>query len=138
MASTVQTGHMKVLVPIDGSECSFRALEFATEFAQRQDATVRVIHVTDHRTEATDDLIQRAQSFLSQKGLEDTVDVYYNVRTFRRADSIGKDILEIIEEEDIDHVVMGHHGTGAIGRMILGSAAKTVVQSASVPVTVIP
>lgn len=33
---------------------------------------------------------------------------------------------------------MGHHGTGAIGRVILGSTAETVVQGTETPVTVIP
>jgi nucleotide-binding universal stress UspA family protein len=33
---------------------------------------------------------------------------------------------------------MGHHGSGAVQRAILGSAAEAVVRSESVPVTIIP
>ena len=54
------------------------------------------------------------------------------------ANRVGKDILHLVEERGYDHVVMGHHGTGRIGRAILGSAAETVVQAAEVPSTIIP
>jgi nucleotide-binding universal stress UspA family protein len=41
-------------------------------------------------------------------------------------------------EQDFDHVVMGHHGSGAVERAILGSAAETVLRAEEFPVTVVP
>ncbi len=129
---------MKILAPIDGSDCSFRALEFATRFVRMYDAELRVVHVTDHRTEATEELIDRARDLLEREGFEEDVDVYIDVRKFRRANRVGEDVLYITEEEGFDHVVMGHHGQGAVSDAILGSAAKTVLEGTDVPVTVIP
>jgi nucleotide-binding universal stress UspA family protein len=40
------------------------------------------------------------------------------------------------EDGSYDHVVMGHHGSGTVGRAILGSADETVVRAESLPVTV--
>lgn len=129
---------MQVLVPMDSSDCSFRALEFATAFARSHDADLDVVHLTDHRTESTADLVERARAVLEREGFEADVDVVIDAQRFRASSHIGKDILELADDRDVDHVVMGHHGTGALGRALLGSAAETVVRSADVPVTVIP
>lgn len=129
---------MNLLVPIDGSECSRRALRFAIKFADRFDATVQVIHVTDHMTESTKQLLERAKQILEEEGIPDDPEVVFEMKKFRRSDVVGKEILRLVKEGDYDHVVMRHHGTGAIGRVILGSTAETVVQGTETPVTVIP
>lgn len=129
---------MDILVPIDGSECSERALQFAVELAHRFDAAVDVVHVTDHRTEATEKLLRHAEQTLEAEGIPSEPDVVFEMKKFRGSDVVGERILDIAEEDEYDHIVMGHHGTGAIGKMILGSAAETVVEGTDVPVTIIP
>ena len=131
---------MKVLVPVDGSDCSFRALEFATELVARFEATIHVVHITDFSGEATAELIDRVESVLAEAGIDEDPEVVTDKRLSdpRYASRVGKDILEIAEEGDYDHVVMGHHGTGRIGRALLGSAAETVVRAASQPATIVP
>lgn len=66
---------MDVLVPIDGSECSRRGLRFAIKFAYRFDAAVQVIHVTDHMTEPTEKLLERAKQILEEEGIPDDPEV---------------------------------------------------------------
>lgn len=129
---------MSVLVPIDGSECSVRALEFALEFARRFETDLDVVHVTDHRTDATQDLVERANTLLADSGIDADIEIVIDSQTFRSSDRIGKQILHLVESRDYDHVIMGHHGTGVVGRAILGSAAETVVQGVDVPVTTVP
>lgn len=129
---------MDVLVPVDGSEIGWEALRFGVDFANRYDGSVHVIHVTDHPAEAEKELVERAEQIVEQAGMEDEPDVLINVTQFRWANRVGKEILNLAEEEEYDHIVMGHHGSGAIGRAILGSAAETVVRNAMVPVTIVP
>ncbi|MFC4450538.1 universal stress protein [Halorussus aquaticus] len=130
---------MNILVPIDGSECSFRALDFAIEFARRFEASLHVVHITDVETDATDDILDRARERLDEAGVIDEPEVSTDVDlSFRPAERVGKDILELVDERSYDHVVMGHHGGNAIDRAILGSAAHTVVQEEAVPVTIVP
>lgn len=131
---------MDVLVPIDGSDCSFRALRFATGFARRYDADLQVVHITDVRGEDTERIMDRAELILEDEAIraESNVVIDLEVSKFRYADRVGKDILGIATEEEYDHVIMGYHGTGALGRTVVGSATDTVVKAADVPVTIIP
>lgn len=131
---------MKVLAPIDGSDCSFRALEFAIEFVDRYEGTLHVIHITDYTGDRTDEILERAEEMLEEAGIATRPEIVTDTRLSspRYANQVGKDVLEIAHEEDYDHIVMGHHGTGRIGRAVLGSAARTVVQAAEHPATIVP
>ena len=131
---------MEILAPIDGSDCSERALRFAAGMARRYEGEVHVVHLSEHRTEQTDDLLERAEAVLEEEGVAGDSTVVSDVRLsdLRASDQVGRDILRLVERHGYDHVVMGHHGTGMVGRLILGSAAETVVRSTEVPTTVIP
>ncbi len=131
---------MRVLVPIDGSDCSFRALEFAADMVERREGTLHVIHFTDVETDSTEQIIDRAKDLLAETGVVDHPEVRIDARMSepRYANAVGKEILRIVDEEGYDHVVMGHHGAGIVGRTILGSAAETVLRASETPITVIP
>lgn len=131
---------MEVLVPIDGSDCSFRALDFATQFVRDAGGSLHVVHITDYRDEETAALLDRAERVIDEAGLEDVPEIVTSLKLSepRFANQVGKDILRLADEGGYDHVLMGHHGTGRIGRAILGSAAETVVRAAETPCTIIP
>lgn len=131
---------MKVLVPIDGSECSGRALAFAGEFAGRHDAVVHVVHFTERADDWTRELLADAESQLADAGVTVETEWVSDVQLsdFKASTRVGENVLSLVEVRDYDHVVMGHHGTGRIGEFLLGSAAERVVKSSEVPVTIIP
>lgn len=130
---------MDLLVPIDGSDCSDRALRFAAEFARQFDCSLHVVHITNEETDATDRIIENARSILDEEGIDDDPEVSTDVELeFRPSNRVGDDILRLVEERGYEHVVMGHHGSGRVERAILGSAAETLLRAEKVPVTVIP
>jgi nucleotide-binding universal stress UspA family protein len=130
---------MDILAPVDGSDCSFRALEFAAGMARRYEADLHVVHFSDEETDATATIVERAKTVLDAQGVDAVPEVTTDVDLeFRPADQVGEDILELVQEHGYDHVVMGHHGSGTIERAILGSAAETVMRSERVPVTIVP
>ncbi len=131
---------MKILVPVDGSDCSMRALDFGLEFARRYDADLSVVHFTDVRGEDTDRLQARVEEKLADSDIESdsSVAVDVHLASLKASDRIGKNIISVVEDDGYDHVVMGHHGTGRIGMVLLGSAAETVLESCEVPVTTVP
>jgi nucleotide-binding universal stress UspA family protein len=140
-----------VLVAVDGSEGSSRALQYAIARAKNSGATLLLVHVIDwspYSFHTNDELAQR------QKRREEELD--------RARDKILKPMIDICEEHainietkvahgktteivnnlalenDVAQVVMGRRGTSSVKSMIFGSIAANLVQTSPVPVTIVP
>lgn len=131
---------MKILVPIDGSEPSNRALDVAIDMATAMDATLDVVHVTDQETDATDQIISAAREKVDTAGVTSSVELLFDgdADAVGASGTVGEDILSLIEERTVDHIVIGSTGGGRIQSMFVGSASKTVLDGADIPVTVVP
>lgn len=135
---------MRVLVPVDGSDPSDDALEYALE--QFEDAEIVALHVMDPVDGTTTWAPGAATDWLaasedrSKSVLETANEVAAAVdRTLTTDSVVGRPshaIVEYADEHDIDHIVLGSHGRDGLSRVLLGSVAETVVRRASVPVTV--
>ncbi|KAB1187146.1 MULTISPECIES: universal stress protein [Haloferax] len=129
---------MQILIPIDGTDASQRALDFAIDMAVGMGATLHVVHFTNNETDATDAIMDDARERLVASDVPDepelttiTVDVW-------NADRVGEEILATVAKHGYDHVVMGHHEDGPVERAVFGSAAETVLRAEAVPMTVVP
>ena len=129
---------MTVLVPVDRSENSFRALSFAVELAERLETDLHTVHIASGETAGSAKLIERIEDALEGTVFEDEPEVVTDNRGLRASTEIGTKILELVESEEYEHIVMGNHGGGIIGRAILGSTTETVMDGADVPLTVVP
>jgi nucleotide-binding universal stress UspA family protein len=49
----------------------------------------------------------------------------------------AEQILAFLRERKIDHVVMGAHSPGPVGKLLVGSVAEAVLRSANVPVCIV-
>ncbi|HBP64394.1 MAG TPA: universal stress protein [Desulfosporosinus sp.] len=138
----------RILVPTDASEYSRRALKTALELARSVKAEVVLLHVS-YTPQAYWGYtisygITVTQEQLDQNGelaLEATLtgmDTEPVVIT-KRVES-GHPVTIIVEQikkENIDLVVMGSHGYGAIAGSVLGSVSQRVLQRASCPLLII-
>ncbi|EGW37742.1 universal stress protein [Desulfosporosinus sp. OT] len=138
----------KILVPTDASEYSRRALKAAVELAQSIQAEVVLLHVS-YTPQAYWGYtisygITVTQEQLDQNGelaLEATLtgidceQVVINKRV--ESGHPVTVIIEQIKKDDIDLIVMGSHGYGAITGSVLGSVSQRVLQRASCPVLII-
>jgi nucleotide-binding universal stress UspA family protein len=129
---------MNLLVAIDGSAESERALDYALDLAAAFDATLQVVHFSNDETDATEAILDRAREAVDGYDLAAPPRVELVDLSVWTDAGVGRAIVNFVEDGEYDHVVMGHHGSGAVGRAILGSAAETVVRSEVVPVTIIP
>jgi nucleotide-binding universal stress UspA family protein len=138
----------RILVPTDASEYSRRALKMALELAQSVQAEVVLLHVS-YTPQAYWGYtisygITVTQEQLDQNGelaLDATLTGMDSeqVVIHKRVES-GHPvtiILEQIKKENIDLVIMGSHGYGAIAGSVLGSVSQRVLQKASCPVLII-
>ncbi len=135
----------KVLVPTDFSECSDAALEYGRHMADTFGAALHVLHIVqDPYTQPWaaeafpaplgDLLLQWEEQ--ARKRMLDGLTEPERVRA-TVATQIGSPFLEIVryaQEQQIDLIVIGTHGRGPIGHMLLGSVAEKVVRKAPCPV----
>lgn len=139
MAARPHVKIMHILVPIDGSDASFRALRTGARMVTGAGIDLSVVHFSDEETDATDSIVERAREILDEMGVDADPEVAVDIELeFRPGDRVGDDILDLVEARDIDHVVMGYPESSTVERVILGSATETVLESRRVPVTVVP
>ncbi|ADY57434.1 UspA domain-containing protein [Syntrophobotulus glycolicus DSM 8271] len=137
----------KILVPTDISDFSKRALSTALEVADRFKAEVELLHVVPL---ATDFLLSEAsygvavdQNELNKSGeavLEASIEGFKINGLFKKKVIAGHPVTEIlkeVEEENIDLLVMGHHGYGAISGSLMGSVSQRVLHKAKCPVMIV-
>ena len=140
-----------VLVPIDGSNPAWKALDYAIEtFAGEHITAFHVVdpavgmyagaeggyydpEAYDRAQEHGEELCQRARERLEEAGvLSETV--FDGVVESGRPE---RAILEYADEHGVDHLVIGSHGRKGVSRILLGSVAESVARRAPVPVTIV-
>jgi nucleotide-binding universal stress UspA family protein len=60
-----------------------------------------------------------------------------NVLTQSAVGLTAQEILRVADERGVDQIVMGTHGRGVVGSLLLGSVAQRVVHQAKVPVLLV-
>lgn len=137
----------RILVPVDGSEASLRALRFAAQRAREADGEVHVLHVEppmageELRAYAVRPELEKLRTDACGRVLQAATDalVAEKVRSaehLQRGD-VPQTIARFAAAHAIDEVVMGTRGMGALGNVFLGSVAQRVVHLANVPVTLV-
>lgn len=135
----------KILVPVDFSFGSERAVEKAAQLARVMDASVELMHVYQLPVFALPDssitvsptyiadLTDRAQRALEKHRaalLADGIEASCKLMEGMPAQAI----VEHANDISAEMIVMGTHGHSGFKRFLLGSTAERVVRMATVPV----
>lgn len=132
-----------IMVPLDGSEFSRRALPTALELARRSDARLLLAYVhpgfpparsgeaPEALVEADRALIQRERTALEEEA-EEVRDSGLEVETSFGEGPVAETLAGQAEER-ADLVVMATHGRGAFSRFWLGSVADGLARRCGVP-----
>jgi nucleotide-binding universal stress UspA family protein len=135
---------MKVLVPIDDSEHSRKAVERALELAEKQGAEITLMTVTpvaadflDEMRNIQDKLTAEYQKWLDRaKAVLD--DKCIKVATILEEGLVpGNNIIRRAEDDKFDRIIMGSTGRGGLARILMGSTAAKVVANAPCEVTIV-
>jgi nucleotide-binding universal stress UspA family protein len=141
-----------ILVAVDGSDTSNRALQEAIKLAKEQQATLRLEHVVDETPvymtmdtpylladyqkamrEAGQKLLATCAAMAQQAGVEvDTKFVILELLAQRICDAINEEA----KRWPADLIVIGTHGRHGFNHVLLGSVAEGVIRLATKPVLV--
>ena len=138
-----------ILVPIDFSACSKKALQYAIAFAGQFNATLNLVHVVQSNyfpggefsggydfARAEKELRESAGQQLAKLVLEE-VDEFVPVKTAVRAGSPVQEIVTAARQLESDLIILSTHGRTGLKHVFLGSVAENVVRLAPCPVLVV-
>jgi nucleotide-binding universal stress UspA family protein len=137
----------RILVPLDFSEFSNKALEFTLALATKGKTTISLLHVvvlfqddideeerlqqyeelTKTREENVKNQMESSKKKVKRKGV--TVESII-VRGISAADTI----LEYIDSSSFDLIVMGTHGRTGLKHLLLGSVSEKIVRLSAISV----
>jgi len=142
-----------VLVAVDGSEISHRALEEALAVARAMQASVHAVHVVQTGVYPTMILNNLEPPDIAQQAVLDSLEREADeilADTERRAAAAGlritphkrwghpgAEIIALAQELAADLTVVGSHGRGRLDRLFLGSVSSYVVDHATSTVMVV-
>jgi nucleotide-binding universal stress UspA family protein len=138
----------KILVPVDGSSTSNKALEWALKMAKEAGAQVRLLHSIDELSylsgyEYSGEMIKMARDQAERTLIEGqqaakAAGVACDTRLIDSAGQrLGDTVADAARDWSADLVVVGTHGRRGVGRVLLGSGAEQVIRCASVPVLIV-
>ena len=148
-----ETEIKNILVPIDGSEYSLHAAQYATRIARNEKAQLFCIHVVTPRipygytTPAAsstksryyDDIKDKVESWFDTVRKLAKDEGIFDIKTeiFIDVKSIIESIIEYATRKNIDLIVIGTRGRTGLKRFFMGSVANGIVQHAHCSVLVI-
>jgi nucleotide-binding universal stress UspA family protein len=140
----IQNKIKRILVPMDGSETSFRALDNAIEIARACHGTVLGIHVISflptefmpsvipyriYQKKEAGKFFEKAKLLAAKKGI-----------LFKYAIVFGspvEEILRLAKSKKLDLIVIGARGKGRVAELFLGSVSNAILHKSTIPVLVV-
>jgi nucleotide-binding universal stress UspA family protein len=137
-----------ILVPVDGSDSSTRALKVAMSLLEhRPDALLHVVNVQApiisgnvkrfFSSEAINDYYQDCghTAMVPAKAMLDASGVAYQEKIV--VGHVAPTIAEFVKQHGCEHIVMGTRGLGSVSGLVLGSVTTKVLTLVDVPVTLV-
>ena len=138
----------KILVPIDGSEYSKKAMLKAKELATALEAEITLLNVSNplkdtkymHNKQYFQEI--RRNSVWESEGLLDEAmesfkDFTGKVSAVHKMGDVVEEIVKFAENEGYNLVVMGSRGAGVFSRTLLGSVSDSVIHHIKTSVLIV-
>jgi len=144
----------QILVPIDGSPLSEKALSVALE--EYPESTIQLLHVIDPTEpgysyvslgvdaydsprHGSDEWYDRAEAFAEEifEDAREQAGDETELVTETRVGRPDREIVRYIEDADVDHVIVGSHGRDRESLTLVGGVAEAVVFRSPVRVTLV-
>ncbi len=137
-----------ILVPVDFSKHSIKALQYAKSFAQQFHASIIMLHVVEPIIYPADfnlgqvnfPMIEKQLQEKSKKDLENLGKKYLGTVSYKTLVQVGAPFLEILacaKAKKTDIIIVATHGRTGMEHVLFGSTAEKVVRKANCPVLVV-
>ena len=134
----------KILVPIDFSPVTESVVSWAASLARDREASLILLHVQEPIADSfavgemyypipLEDNPGLRRTLLEVMPADPTIQCEHRLLL----GSAPEGILNVAKDERVDLMVMGSHGRGWLGRLLMGSVAEQVVRCATCPVLVV-
>jgi universal stress protein A len=137
----------QILVPIDFSECSKKALQYAAPLAEQHDAAITLIYVLPPPTFGAGDYVadysyleaeMRANAEKQLRTLlEGELGGQLEKDAVTRIGRPASEIIDLAKSLPADLIVISTHGHTGLKHILLGSVAEEIVRRAPCPVLVV-
>ena len=141
----------KILVPVDGSQTSWKALDTARSLAEKYDGRLLVITVMipygsgsflqmslDQTLIDQNNAAMKKAGFATLDMAKDKLGSYAgDVEYLEETGNPAELILDACKEKGCDTIVIGSRGLSGVEEFLLGSVSSKVSQYAKVPVVVV-
>lgn len=137
----------KILVPADGPDNSYRALEAALVFSEQSGSSVSVVNVMEQlpiihiESEKLLSELLEAYKKENQEILSKCSDIPHQkgitIKTVLLQGNPAPVILDYIKNENFDLVIMGSRGMGKFKELILGSVSNKIMHHSPCAVMII-
>jgi len=133
----------KILVPLDGSENSYRGLDAAIYQAQKNDSVITGINVVPKIPErfknnppySPEGEKEAANIMKESKKRSSENDVKFEEKVIHG--SAGNDIVKFAEDNNFDLIAIGARGISSVKEAFLGSVSNHISHKSKVPVLII-
>jgi nucleotide-binding universal stress UspA family protein len=129
---------MKLLLPVDGSECSNQSMEWAASTFDKQTTEYFLLYVipiipdlvtVEYDVVEANSILRKARIFLEEKGCK-VINADYQLG------SVTDQICRCADLMEIDQVIIGSHGRSGLAKFLLGSTAEAVLEHCHKPAIV--
>lgn len=143
----------RILVAIDGSEGSGRALDYAVRRAKADAAELLIVNIvggyglpetiftalTQDQSVWLKELLESESAKMLTAGRDRALKAGAGTVVLEsRSGEVAHTIIEIAKEKNADAIVVGKSGLGRVAGALLGSVAQKLVVLSTVPLTVVP
>jgi nucleotide-binding universal stress UspA family protein len=140
-----------LVIGIDDSECSLRSLDFAVTRAKRSGARIILSFIIEWspysfntpeenevRHKRREEEIEKANSSVLDPALKRLAETGLSATAIVRHGNVADVLSEVAKENDADQIIVGRIGESGLKSMLFGSVTSKLVQTSTIPVTVVP
>jgi universal stress protein A len=129
----------RILVATDFGDASEAAMDYGRALAQTFGASLHLLHVMENpflRPVQADpsQLKAAAAKRLGERLTDDDRAALHATAVLETSDHPAEEIVKYAKAHNLDLIVMGTHGRGAVAQLLVGSVAERVVRTAPCPV----